>query len=100
MFASLSKIPRQPVPSRGIARINLKHLLEKCIRLRKCLGSSLPSNLHSLEVKRVSLRVGFAHCRLRAQQRHLQLLHHLARDLILDLEDVVELAVVGLRPKM
>ena len=35
-----------------------------------------------------------------AQQRDLELLHHVGRDLVLDREDVVELAVVGLRPQV
>ena len=36
----------------------------------------------------------------RAEQRDLELLHHVGRDLVLDLENVVQLAVVGLRPQV
>ena len=68
--------------------------------MRKRLWSELPSKLHRLEVKHVSLWIGLAHCRRCAKQGHFQLLHHVGGDLVLDLEDVVELAVVGLRPQM
>src|SRR5262245_57541511 len=96
----VDEIPRQPVPSRGIARINLERLSEKCIRLRKRLGSDLPPKLYRLKVKRVSLRISLANRRLRAQQCHFQLLNHIGSDLVLDLEDVVELPVVSLRPNL
>ena len=58
------------------------------------------SELDGLEIKRVRLGIGRACLRRRAEQRDLELLHHVGRDLVLDREDVVELAVVGLRPQV
>ena len=61
---------------------------------------TLPSELDGLQVERVGLGIGRARLRRRAEQRDLELLDHVGRDLVLDREDVVELAVVGLRPQV
>ena len=60
----------------------------------------LPSELPGLQVQRVRLGIGRAHLRRRAEQGYLEFLDDLPRDLVLHLEDVVELAVVGLGPEV
>src|SRR6185436_17540041 len=60
----------------------------------------MPSELPGLQVERIGLRIGRAHLRCRAEQLHPQFLHYLARDLVLDLENIVHLAIVGLGPEM
>jgi len=86
----------QPVPRRDVAWIDRQHLAVKRVGLLERLGGERPSELDSLEIKRVRLGIGGACLRRRAKQCDLELLHHVGRDLVLDRKDVVELAVVGL----
>ena len=96
----VAEVAGQPVPRRGVARIDRQHLAVKRVGLLERLGGELPSELDGLEIKRVRLGIGRACLRRRAEQRDLELLDHVGRDLVLDREDVVELAVVGLRPQV
>jgi hypothetical protein len=90
----------QPGPRRRVARIDRQDLAQERVGLFVRLCGALPCELASLQVQRVGLGVGRAHLRCRVEQRHLKLLHHVGSDLVLDREDVVELAVVGLRPNV
>ena len=94
------EVASQPVPRRDVARIDRQHLAVKRVGLLERLGCELPSELDGLQVQRVRLGIGRARLRRRAEQRDLELLDHVRRDLVLDREDVVELAVVGLRPQV
>ena len=96
----VGEVAGQPVPRRGVARIDRQYLAVQRVGLLERLGGVLPSELHGLQVKRVRLGIGRARLRRRAEQRDLELLDHVRRDLVLDREDVVELAVVGLRPQV
>ena len=53
-----------------------------------------------LQKKQVGLGIGIPGLRCLAEQSDFQLRHDLAGDLILDGEDIVERAVISLRPKM
>src|SRR5262249_61794153 len=90
----------KPVPRWDIARIDFECLTEERIGLSERFGVHLPPELPTLQIERIGLRIGRAHLRRRAEQLYLQLLHHLTRDLVLNLEDVIHLTVVGLRPEM
>ena len=96
----VGEVAGQRGPRRGIARIDRQHLAVQRVGLLERLGGALPSELDGLQVQRVGLGIGRAHLRRRAEQRDLELLDHVGRDLVLDREDVVELAVVGLRPQV
>src|SRR5205085_2511926 len=96
----VAEVASQPVPRRGVARIDRQHFAVKCVGLLERLGCELPSELDGLEIKRVGLRIGRARLGRRAEQCDLELLHYVGRDLVLDREDVVELAIVGLRPQV
>ena len=96
----VGEVAGQPVPRRGVARIDRQHLAVERVGLLERLGGELPSELDGLQIERVRLGIGRARLRRRAEQRDLELLDHVGRDLVLDREDVVELAVVGLRPQV
>ena len=96
----VGEVRGQPGPRRGVARIDRQHLAVERVGLLERLGGVLPPELHGLQVQRVRLGIGRARLRRRAEQRDLELLDHVGRDLVLDREDVVELAVVGLRPQV
>ena len=89
-----------PCPRRSVARIDRQHFAVERVGLLERLGRVLQSELDGLQVERVRLGIGRARLRRRAEQRDLELLDHVGRDLVLDREDVVELAVVGLRPQV
>ena len=93
-------VARQLRPRRRVPGIDREHPAQKHVRLRETLRGSLPCELDGLEVERVGLGIGRARLGRRAEQRDLELLDHVGGDLVLDREDVVELAVVGLRPKV
>lgn len=85
--------PGQSCPGRGVARVELEHVLEERVGAFEGLCRALPPKLDGLQVERVGLGVGGARRRHLSEKRCLQLLGHLGRDLVLDGEDVVELAV-------
>jgi hypothetical protein len=87
-------------PRWGIARIDRQHLAIERVGLLERLGGARPSELLCLQVHCVSLGIGRARFRRRTEQSDPELLHYVRRDLVLDREDVVELAVVGLRPQV
>ncbi len=108
--------PRQPRPRQREIRVERKRLPEQRdrpvgVRLRRALAEelSLQVELEGLGVvaapggglahlgRRRAWRRGFGR---RAQQCRAQLLDHRLRDVVLHGEDVVELAVVGLRPQV
>ena len=74
--------------------------MQKRIGLLERLSGVLPPELAGLQVQRIGLGIGRARLRRGAEQFDLQLPDHVGRDLVLDGEDVVELAVVGLRPQL
>src|SRR5262249_52053984 len=86
----------QTVPRRGVTRIHRQRLTVQRVGLRVCLGRLLSPEFPGLQVQSVRLRVSCPRARHSTEQRYLEFLDHLARDLVLDLEDVVERAVPGL----
>src|SRR2546430_2362445 len=62
----VAEVASQPVPRRGVARIDRQHFAVKRVGLLERLGRELPSQLGGLEVKGVSPRVRCARLPYRA----------------------------------
>ena len=61
----VDEVAGQPVPRRGVARIDRQHLAVERVGLLERLGCELPSELDGLQVQRVGLGIGRARLRRR-----------------------------------
>ncbi len=93
---------RDPRPSRRVTRIESERTLEAIICFGEILAGIASLEIPALQVEAVGFRIHRS-CRRgggRGQKRELQFLHDALRDLVLNLEHVLEIAIIGLRPNI
>ena len=92
-------ITGQFIPRRRVARVDRQRLLVQRDGMFVSFGGAKARDVACLQEQRIGLRLDFLGLRHVPQQRDLELIDHRRGDLVLHREDVVKLAVPGVRPQ-